>query len=91
MITKSNKFRAIRYGITAAVGLATHAVVSAALKNNTAEPQSKTQKVTIGLGSFAVASMVAEKAAAWADRHILGAAHSWEAAEQKAADQNATK
>ena len=91
MNTSSKTFRSVRYAIDAVVGIATLSAISAIVKNNTAEPETKTQKVAVGVSSFVLGTMVAEKASAWADRQLMGVVQGIEDEKAKtAASQNDT-
>lgn len=57
----------IRPLVKAVVGVTTYAVASAVIKNNTAEPENKAQKVTLMVGSYVLAHLAASAAIQYVD------------------------
>lgn len=60
----------VRPTIALATSVATYNVTKATIRNNVAEPETKTQKVTLWLGSFVIASMVSEAAESYVNGKI---------------------
>lgn len=58
----------VRYTVGMATGVASYSVAKAAIKNNLAEPETKIQKITIFLGTIAIAGV----ASANAERYAVG-------------------
>lgn len=66
-----------------ATSVATYNVTKATIRNNVAEPQTKTQKVTLWLGSFVIASMVSESAESYVNGKFDDFAHEWSKIKQQ--------
>ena len=65
-------FKIARVATNLVVGLSTYAVAKAVIKNNVAEPETVTDKVTLAAGSFVLANMVSGAASSYVDRSLTG-------------------
>ena len=69
-MNKFNPKSVIRPAIQLVVGITTYAVANAVIKNNTADPETKAQKATLAIGSYALAHMVSSSAVKYVDARI---------------------
>lgn len=86
-MSEKTKLSLVRTAISMIAGSATYAVTKAVIKNNVAEPENKTQKVTLAVGSFVVAEMVADKTAQYVNDQISSWERAFKIAKQKSREQ----
>lgn len=78
----------VRYAINVIVGGATYATANAIVKSNVREPETKTQKVILAIGSGVIAKMVSTAGVDYVNNSIDSWSRAFKKARQKADDKN---
>lgn len=59
------------------VGLSTYAVTRAVIQNNVSEPETRAQKATLAVGSYAIGHTVAAKTRQWSNAKVRSLIDAW--------------
>lgn len=73
------------------VGMTTYAVTSAVIRNNVTEPETRLQKATLAVGSYAIGQTVAAKTRQWSNAKVRAFVDAYNQAEEKKSSKTDTQ